>query len=122
MFLYRLYKIIIETFILRFGENQWTTRINAHSDCTMFEAIYPKLYQSSIWSVARARPESLQLMKLLACLCCQRAPGLPTVCRHFGQPNTWELYHIMFDRTSSNNRQHNFLLSEQRTGIVSAVI
>ena len=66
---------------------------------------------SSVWSVAKARPESISLMKLLACLCCQRPPEQPTFCRNCHRPCAQEFVHLMFECVSNDNdlKRRNFM-------------
>ena len=73
------------------------------TDFKLYKQVHPDLRVSGIWLVARVRPDCLSLMKLLACLCCQRPPDEHTLCRVCGQTCTVEIYHLMFNCNLNDN-------------------
>ena len=81
------------------------------TDFSLYKQIHTHLRESTIWTVARIRPECLPLMKLLARLCCQRIPEQPLECLRCGKPYVLEIEHLMSECNSTNNYNtlHAFL-------------
>jgi len=83
----------------------WKARIDTSRDFELFKQIHPQMRLSSIWSVARVRPQSLALMKLLACLCCQRPPEQPVECHRCHLPCDIQIEHSLFECSLSDHVQ-----------------
>ena len=74
------WKRMCKTAVHKHEELAWTERMNTSAYFNMYKQVHPYLRESSIWSVARVRPECLSLLKLLAYLCYQRPPEQLTEC------------------------------------------
>jgi len=46
--------------------------MSLNTDFTLSKSVYNILRPSNVWTTAKARPESLSLMKFLARLCCSK--------------------------------------------------
>jgi len=72
------WKSLCKTALRNHETSLWKARLDTSRDFELFKQIHPQMRLSSIWYVARVRPQSLALMKLLACLCCQRLRNSPS--------------------------------------------
>ena len=91
-------------------ESAWKARMDSDADFGLFREVQTQLRMSSIWSVAKVRPDSLPLMKLLAKCCCQRATNASTECRFCSHKCSIEIEHLMFECTLNDNirKLHSF--------------
>ena len=58
--------------IHRYEQEQWNIRMSLNTDFTLFKYVQCILRSANVWLTAKARPETLPLMKFLARLCCSK--------------------------------------------------
>ena len=58
--------------IHRYEQEQWNIRMSLNTDFNLFKYVHSILRPSNVWITAKARPETLPMMKFLARLCCSK--------------------------------------------------
>ena len=56
----------------RYEQEQWNIRMSLNTDFTLLKSVHSILRPANVWIAAKARPETLPLMKFLARLCCSK--------------------------------------------------